>query len=360
MALLAVRTQLARVALLAGLAGLPAFATGIQFTCDVSISASVCTTLNTTVAGQYASVFTNANASIYIKMASISGVASSAQILNGASYTSYFNALSSTESGANDVTAVNSLGGGTTNPVVSGNYVAMSSALGSALGFSVTGVTSSLGSCSIGGSNCYDGVITMSNSVSFYYGSGSYSAGEYDFVTAAEHETDEILGTTSCLNNTTSTPSQCEFGSGPFAAGGVSAADLFRYSANGTRSFLGPGGNQALGSTAYFSINGGATNIVSYNNTNNGADYGDFSTNCSHVQDAFGCNTGYGTTILNDGGAEIALLDAVGYNLTSTGESLSAASLPEPGTLWIGGSGAILVLWIARRRRRASATPPVL
>ena len=40
---------------------------GIVYTCDPGIDADVCTTLNTTISGLYASIFTNAAANIYVK-----------------------------------------------------------------------------------------------------------------------------------------------------------------------------------------------------------------------------------------------------------------------------------------------------
>jgi hypothetical protein len=52
----------------------------------------------------------------------------------------------------------------------------------------------------------------------------------------------------------------------------ASPADLFRYSAPGTRSFLG-NSNTCSGYSAYFSINSGNTD---YNNCPFGGDYGDW------------------------------------------------------------------------------------
>lgn len=51
-------------------ATLPAFGGTILFTCNANIDVTVartCGTLNTTIAGLYASTFTNANASIFIQ-----------------------------------------------------------------------------------------------------------------------------------------------------------------------------------------------------------------------------------------------------------------------------------------------------
>ncbi len=99
---------------------------------------------------------------------------------------------------------------------------------------------------------------------------------------------------------------------------------------------------------AYFSYDGGATNGANgiagtpkvYNTLANGDDYADFvssSPDCGTdiaVQDAKGCpGEDKGLTILNDGGGEINILNAVGYVLatsTSPGLTASPANLSFP------------------------------
>jgi len=336
-------------------AALPVFANGITYDCSSSLSISVCTTLQTTIAGQYASVFTNANSVIYVQMGNIGkDVGENVQFYGTVDYASYYAQLTANASGTADSTAISSLGGGTTNPVVSGDGVAMTSSLAAALGFSgssgicTTATDASCNtrdpSCTLGQANCYNDIITISSTEPLYYDTGTYISGEYDFFTTVEHETDEALGTSSCLVTEPSPPGPANTPEvSPACDGGsaVSAADLFRYSASGTRSFFGPGGDQADANTlAYFSINGGVTNLAPYNNSPNGGDYGDFSTNCTYVQDADGCNTGFGTNILNDGGVEIAMLDAVGYN-----------EAPEPGTIGMLILGLGLMPGIRRKTR---------
>lgn len=367
--------------LILGLASAPAFASGIVYDCDASIStlssnvfgngATICNALNSTISGQYASIFTNANAVIYVEYAATDGVASNTQFLNTVTYANYLSALTSHESGAADVMAVNSLGAGSTNPVVSGDGVSVSSALDSALGLSgAYGIKQTspgnFSSCAVisVANSCFNDIITVSSSYSYYYasvsGAPAYSSGEYDFFSSVEHETDESLGTESCIPNTSSGTPAPSAGCANGVGQGVSAADLFRYSADGVRSYMGTGGSQDEGSLAYFSINSGKNNIVSYNNTTNGADYGDFSTTCTYVQDAYGCPTSAaaGVNIVNDGGVEAALLDSVGYNLTATGKSISAADAliaPEPGTVGSAAGGFLLIgITVARRRRAAS------
>jgi hypothetical protein len=283
--------------------------------------------------------------------------------------------LKAHESGAADVTAVSTLPACTTfgsggsscqNPVVSGDGVALTSSLDAALGISgaigicTTATNASCGAvtvnnpngapvCTIGSANCYNDIITISNSEALYYDTGQYQSGEYDFFTTVEHETDEALGTSSCLAN-----GEQAIGAGCMNGGtGVSAADLFRYSGPGTRSYIGSGDDQSDGSLAYFSINGGATEIAPYNNSPNGNDWGDWSTSCKYVQDATGCgnSSGIGTNIGNDGGVEIAALDAVGYNLTAEGETLSFTYAPEPGTIGTFVLGLCALAGVVRRQR---------
>jgi hypothetical protein len=344
---------------LAALAAVVPAMGGITYTCDASIGtlgpANLCNTLNGAAGsffagglnGIYNSTFTNAslgNVSIYIQYGS-TGLAGSTQFIINSTYTQYADALAAHEGDANDATAVASLGGDVNNPVVAGDGVGLTSALANSLGLSAdaVGITPGDLSCALGSAGCYNGIITMTNVTSnWFYRQGSQTAGTYDFFTAAQHETDEILGTISCIGNTNTAPPTVSCNN---FSPGVSPADLFRYvGSSNVRSFIGPAGSQSSGSVACFSINGGTTDIACYNNTENGADYGDWDGLLNRVQNAFGTPGTNGVNITNDGGAEIALLDAVGYNLQS--------SAPEPATMgMIGASLVVLAVAGARRRR---------
>ncbi len=323
-------------------ATLPAFGGNISFTCAANIDATqagTCASLNVTLAGLYASTFTDANASIYIQYGA-TGLGASNQYRDTVTYSAYLAALTAHESGANDATAVGSLSA--TNPVVPGEGVAITSALAAALGLSGgIGIDVSQNSCTPGNAGCYNGIITVSNTASLFYRSGVPSPSAYDFFSVVEHETNEILGTSSCLTTSAGSPATsagCTNG-----GTGVGAVDLFRYSAAGTRSYL----STANGTTAYFSIDGGNTNIVGYNNSPNGADYGDFDSASLRIQNAFGTPGSNGVDITNDGGSEIKVLDAVGYNLTSN----SFTATPEPGTMLLLGSSFAMLAGFAFRRR---------
>jgi hypothetical protein len=342
--------SVARLLLALGYWTIPAAATGITYTCNSNINTlsgtNACATLNSSIASAYGSTFSDANATIFIQFANNHGLGESNQFVNTVTYTQYRNALISHEGDANDVTAVSTLPA--VEPAIFGSgSISITTALAGALGFNtLTAGIENDGTtfCSTPGvGNCYDGVITLNDPTDlanqtggqdYYYRSGSQSANEYDFFSIAEHETDEILGTGSCIGTSGGSPfDEC-------GGGKVEPADLFRYSGSGTRTFV-AGGD---GGPAYFSINGGASVIENFNNSPNGQDYGDWSTNCRHVQDATGC-LGQSLDLINDGGVEITVLDAVGYN------PAPPPGVPEPGTL-DSLVAPLCVLALARRRQR--------
>jgi PEP-CTERM motif len=328
---------------------MPALASGINYTCDPSgtgqVSATTCNYLNNTVAVMYDNTFSNANANIYVEYGSTS-LSANEQYSNFVSYTSYLNALTAIASGGavqlDALTALNSLD----TAIYGGGEVEVTAALGSALGFSgMIGITTSGAPCSLSAASCYNGLITISNTQSLYYRIGNETSAEYDVYGAVEHETDEILGTASCITTTTGSLANGCGGNTP------SAVDLFRYQS---------AGDPVLMSTtagAYFSFNGGATNGADgaiYNTLANGNDYADFISDCPtiiYIQDGMGC-AGHdaGINITNDGpggtdGPEITILNTVGYNLTDP-------TVPEPGTLGTFAFGFTALVAFAYRRRR--------
>ena len=329
---------------------MPAFGTGITFTCAANIDTThtgTCATLNGTFAGLYRSTFTNANADIYISYGA-TGLGSSLQYFDNIDYSAYAVALSAGSSGANDATAVASLGGLTSNPVDPTKGVSLTGALRAALGLGTgTGIGLADNPCTLGTANCYNGRITLTDVANtFSYLTVGQTGSTYDFFEATGHEVNEILGTSSCIMTTAGNPAtsiNCTNGS---PAVGVGASDLFRYSAAGTRSYLG----SANGTVAYFSINSGNTNIAGYNNTPNNADYGDWDSSSVRVQNAFGTPGHQGSNITNDGGSEIKVLDAVGYNLVAN----QTGAVPEPGTITLFGSAFAVLAGVAHRRRRRS------
>lgn len=260
------------------------------------------------------------------------GGASTSAFAESATYSAYYSALVANSSGdTTDAVAIASLGAASAfNPVTGSANVELSPILASNLGVGSV-VSDSFSQCgNVTANACIQVGANVLNATGAPMGS---------LMGTVEHEIDEVLGTSSALPN----------GGGTLPTD-PSVADLFRYSAPGVRSFAFNTSTDVpcTGSpTAYFSINGGATNLNPYNNCNNGGDYGDWIfTDGLQVQDAFGPDDVASSLKLNS--PEVALLDSVGYNF-------STSSTPEPSSilLLLAGLAAIPVL----RRRLADSKP---
>ena len=339
---------------------------GVTYTCDPTISAATCTYLNTTVAGNYSSTFTNANANIYITYGT-TGLAQSEQYFQFVTYDQYVAAFAAiTSPNSVQTSALSALNTYDAGPYGGGN-MNVTLALATALGIvgdiqnGATGITSSGGACTPGTAGCYNAIVTVTNDpgTPLYYDNGPEPADAYDFYGVVEHETDEVLGTSSCISTAGINPAGLVtrsilkgvknvfhftnpngvVGLSDGCGSGVpSAVDLYRYSGAGDL-ILDSSLSTAPG--AYFSYSGGTTNGANgkagtaklYNTLANGDDYADFlssSPDCGTdiaVQDAEGCpGEDAGLTILNDGGGEINILNAVGYSLaTTTGGTVVAS-----------------------------------
>jgi hypothetical protein len=333
---------------------LPALA-NIQYTCDPSIGASVCASLNgSSVSGIYSSIFgSSMTASIYISFGN-TGIGASNATFTAVDYSTYYNALAAH---SDDPTALASLGvSGDPLGSASNGMVDISAALASALGITENGANTAgiddMGNpCSLGSSGCFNGVITIGGDLSnFFFPSSPGSPPPtappvIDFYLVVEHETDEILGTISCIGG--DNVDQCN-PTGTDAA----AADLFRFSGLGQRSFLSTSDSctPVYEYFAYFSINGGSTDIADYNNCQAGGDYGDWIPAYPYLVQDSEASPNANLDISTDfsvngsgyiGSPEVAVLDAIGFNL--------GTATPEPATLGLlGTSLALLVL--ARRR----------
>lgn len=326
----------------------------LVYTCDASIGSATCADLNgSSVSGVYSSIFSSSlTADIYITYGNV-GLGQSNTPITSVSYSTYYNALAAS---TDDPTALASLGtGGDPLGSDSNDQVDITPALANELnitannantnGLEADGVTS----CTLGTSGCYNGVITIASGVGYFFPSSPSAAPPsgppylYDFYSIVEHETDEVLGTFSCIGAQSGAAyDQCN----SFDTN-AAAPDLFRYASPGTRSFL----NSASGTPAYFSIDGGVTDIADYNNSPNGEDYGDWIGSYPYmVQDAEGSSnasldisTDAGTNSNQYPRPEVAVLDAIGYNLIVA---------PEPGTFGLLAAGfTALVLFGGRARR---------
>lgn len=213
--------------------------TGIVYTCDVTISMSTCNYLNTTVAGYYNDTFTNANANIYIQLGE-TGLGQSEEIYNFVTYNQYASAYGNIP----NKNAVQTAAASALSTYDAGSYgddlVEVTAALGTAFGFTdMYGINSAATEiCALGTADCYNAIITVSNGgdgvVLYYDDQGGPEPPEaYDFYAVVQHETDEVLGTASCIS-TQGSPltDDCDPESGD--TGGPSAVDLFRYSGAGT------------------------------------------------------------------------------------------------------------------------------
>jgi len=185
----------------------------------------------------------------------------------------------------------------------------------------------------------YDTVISLNTSIT---SPPNGLPGNYGLQSVAQHELDEALG----IGGPGSTIDTGNTGSPSKYAAGV--LDLYRYSAPGVRSWSSV---QTTSPYAYFSINGGAS-VVSYFNQTQGADYADWLSNPipagfgPQVQDAYG-QPGTNPAL---GPNELTAFQAIGYSLTGT--------VPEPSTLTMLGTAVLFVSgygW-SRRKQRAGQT----
>jgi hypothetical protein len=103
------------------------------------------------------------------------------------------------------------------------------------------------------------------------------------------------------------------------SAGNYSALDLFRYSSTGVHQLAG-------GRSAYFSVDGGATHLASFN-TNSGGDYGDWASSAGNDAFLAFSNSGVTNAFSN---TDVVVMDAIGWNTVATnsgGSVVSAATV---------------------------------
>jgi hypothetical protein len=229
-------------------------------------------------------------------------------------WSSYISALRADGRTSNDTQANASLPG----TALSAN-VRPSSAGGRAVGLNTPPAMFANGTVGQGGP--YDAIVTLNSGAPFQFtrppGSGSFDAQR-----SIEHEVDEAIGLGSRLGGNSND---------------LRPQDLFSWSSPGHR-------NISTSGARYFSINGGVTNIVRFNQNPDG-DLGDWlSEQCPqthpYVQNAFGCS-GQSSDIAATS-PEGVNLDVIGYDLTQTSQTslgnISTRSFVETGEhVMIGG-----------------------
>jgi hypothetical protein len=214
-------------------------------------------------------------------------LAQSSSVIYTVPWTTFISALTADATTANDTTANSTL------PVSSlSTNMIPSSANGRAVGLNTPPAMFSDGHVAAGGP--FDGIVTLNSSQAFQF-TRPVTSGNFDALRATEHEMDEVLGLGSTVNT---------------GLGDLRPQDLYSWSAPGTR-------NLTTSGSRYFSINGGTTNIVGFNQ-NAGGDSGDWlSGSCPQVtpfvQNAFGCAGQMADVLVNS--PEGINLDVIGYNL---------------------------------------------
>ena len=311
----------------------------IDPTFDPNVPVQTANYIATTLVGWYeANITTPITVSIYFQYGT-TNLAGNATGFGTVTYSQYLSALQSHSSGdANDVSALASLPSGPTNPADGTTSMELTTPNLRALGFTAPPTVTA----PIGG--LYDSVITMSNTPGLWYYSnlgGTQLPSQYNFYTAVEHQINEVLGLGSGLV-TNSGPTLTSTGAEP--------EDLFRYSAPGVHSY-GPVGTAGT-PDAYFSIDGGVTNLNYFNNLANGSEAGSWSPIPGTPQVQDDPLTPGTAPLMALGNVETTALDVIGYNF-------AGQAVPEPSTVLMLIETGLLAAGY-RYLRRKPATPPTV
>jgi hypothetical protein len=176
------------------------------------------------------------------------------------------------------------------------------------------------------GPDGFDGTININTTLTDADRSNGISANLYDMQAVVMHEIDEVLGSGSWI------------GQGSTIIGRTQ--DLFRYTAGpaGIRTFT------AAGNNAYFSIDGGVTDLARFNQQA-GPDYGDYFSCFPDAAPGLFVQNACGTpgVIVNYSNVEATMMDVIGWNRVQQ-------TVPEPGSLALLGIALSGFVW--RRRKQ--------
>ena len=208
-------------------------------------------------------------------------------VIYGAPWDTWVNALRADATSSSDHIATASL---PANALFSS--IISASANGRALGQNTPPAMFADGTIGAGGP--YDGIVTL-NSASPFQFTRPTDANRFDAQRAIEQEIDNVMGLL--------------YGTSAFFPD-----DLFSWSSPGSR-------NYDISGRRYFSIDGGATSIIDFNQNPNGSFSGWLSEACPqtrpYVQNAFPCAGQYSD--ISATSPEGINLDVIGYNLPQTG-----------------------------------------
>jgi FG-GAP-like repeat len=222
------------------------------------------------------------------------GIAQSVFVIYQIPWSTYINALRADARTSNDSAANASLPATALSPNIKPR-----SAGGRAVGLDTPPAMLPNGTI---GQGPYDGIVTLNSSAPYQF-TRPPSPGNLDAQRSTEHEVDEVIGLGSRLGHN---------------GNDLHPQDLFSWSSPGVRNITSSG-------SRYFSINGGATNIVNFNQNPHG-DFGDWlSAACPqahpYVQNAFGCAGQY---------SDVTATSPEGINLDVVGYDLVVAPTPTP------------------------------
>lgn len=266
-------------------------------TFDPSIDTPTQSAINSAIAFYQNTITTPITVSIYFTNMN-SGLGESLTYFAGVDYPSFRAALAGKAVSADDGTALANTPSTMVNPVDGGTGIVLTTANGRALGFTMPGASFNFtdSPCpTFTGDACILINVALANQI-------------VSLNAVVQHEIDEVLGLGSALYD-----------------GGVDEfphpEDLFRWQSAGMRSYSrNPSTSTPCASgtsRAFFSFDGGVTNINEFNNCDNGGDYGDWITHSpSQVQDAFTNHSG--SPSLTAASSEARALDVIGYNLVVT------------------------------------------